>query len=148
MKFNEDLLSARKVSEYFGTNHHEIIVHDDDSLSEILPKLVYQMDEPHANPTIVPTYLVSKLAKENGIKVLLSGDGSDEIFCGYRRYVDATYINHSLKLPFFMKKLIRPLSIKRVRSASRYMNEDDNIKRLIIFYTGVNWDLVPVIKLR
>lgn len=86
---------ARRISKKFGTNHTETIVKHSD-IKEFLPTLVDIFDEPLADATSIPIYYISNLAKENGTKVILTGDGSDEIFMGYRNWMP--YI--SLK-PFF-----------------------------------------------
>jgi asparagine synthase (glutamine-hydrolysing) len=75
---------ARRVAEWFETDHHELIVEPDDlgALDEILGAF----DEPFADPSAIPTYFVSRLARRH-VKVALSGDGGDELFAGYDRYV-------------------------------------------------------------
>lgn len=74
---------ARKVARLFNTDHHEMEV-TPDAIS-IIKKLSWHYDEPFADSSAVPTYYVSKMARENVI-VSLSGDGGDENFAGYRRY--------------------------------------------------------------
>jgi asparagine synthase (glutamine-hydrolysing) len=80
--YNE-LPYARQVAEQFGTEHHEYLV--EPKLIEVLPELVWAYDEPFADSSMLPTYYVSKLAREQ-VTVALSGDGGDEIFGGYRNY--------------------------------------------------------------
>ena len=81
-EFNE-LDYARLVAKQFGTKHHEQIV-DPDAVG-ILEKLAWHYDEPFADSSAIPTYYVSKVAREH-VTVALSGDGGDEVFAGYRRY--------------------------------------------------------------
>lgn len=81
-EFNE-LPYARETSELFKTNHNEYII--EAHCSEILDKLTWYYDEPFADSSALPTYYVSKMAREN-VTVALSGDGGDENFAGYRRY--------------------------------------------------------------
>ena len=81
-EFNE-LPYARSVSSYFGTDHHEQMVRPD--AVAVLQKLVWHYDEPFADSSAVPTYYVSKVARQH-VTVALSGDGGDENFAGYRRY--------------------------------------------------------------
>ncbi|VFQ44336.1 asparagine synthase (glutamine-hydrolyzing) [Desulfoluna butyratoxydans] len=81
--FNE-LPYARRVAEQYNTHHHEKTV-DADSLG-ILDKLVWHFDEPFADSSAIPTYYVSRIAREK-VTVSLSGDGGDENFAGYRRHL-------------------------------------------------------------
>ncbi|HEY8027933.1 MAG TPA: asparagine synthase (glutamine-hydrolyzing) [Gaiellaceae bacterium] len=74
---------ARLVAEQYGTNHHELLLHPDPAL--LLPTLADAFDEPFADSSALPTYLVSQLAAEH-VKVALSGEGGDELFGGYYTY--------------------------------------------------------------
>jgi asparagine synthase (glutamine-hydrolysing) len=76
---------ARIVSDHFGTDHREYSIRPD--AMSILPKLVWHYNEPFADPSAVPTYLISQLAHES-VKVCLTGDGGDEAFAGYGGYTD------------------------------------------------------------
>jgi len=80
--FNE-LPYARMVASHFGTDHHEQIVRPD--AVSVVETLTWHYDEPFADSSAVPTYYVSKVAREH-VTVALSGDGGDENFAGYRRY--------------------------------------------------------------
>jgi asparagine synthase (glutamine-hydrolysing) len=71
---------ARLVAERYRTDHHEIIVRPD--AIALVEKLVHQFDEPFADPSAIPTYIVSEFAARH-VKVALSGDGGDELFAGY-----------------------------------------------------------------
>jgi asparagine synthase (glutamine-hydrolysing) len=81
-RFNE-LPYARQVAQHFRTNHHEYVVQP--QVTDVLEKLSWYFDEPFADASAVPTYYVSKMAREQ-VTVALSGDGGDENFAGYRRY--------------------------------------------------------------
>jgi asparagine synthase (glutamine-hydrolysing) len=76
--------AARAVAEHLGTIHHEQIVTDADA-ADILPGLVEKMDEPLADYAALPTFLISRFAARH-VKVVLTGEGADELFAGYRRY--------------------------------------------------------------
>jgi asparagine synthase (glutamine-hydrolysing) len=80
--FNE-LELARQVAERYGTDHHELVVSP--QVSDLLPRLVQSFDEPFADSSALPTYLVSELASQH-VKVVLSGEGGDELFGGYETY--------------------------------------------------------------
>lgn len=75
---------AQEVAECFETNHHELIVESSD-ISKILPKIVWHLDEPIADPATIPTYLMSELTKKY-VTVVLTGEGADELFAGYPKY--------------------------------------------------------------
>lgn len=75
---------ARLVAERFGTEHHELIV--DPNINDTLNHLTQMMEEPFGDSSMIPTYYVSKLAREH-VTVALSGDGGDELFAGYDRYI-------------------------------------------------------------
>jgi asparagine synthase (glutamine-hydrolysing) len=76
---------ARQVAGRFGTNHHELVI-DEDDFFDFLPKMPYIQDEPLADPVCVPIYYLSKLAHDSGTPVIQVGEGSDELFAGYRNY--------------------------------------------------------------
>jgi asparagine synthase (glutamine-hydrolysing) len=79
-----ELTYARQVAQAIGTNHREVTMGIDDFFGA-LPQLIWQEDEPIAWPSSVPLYFLSKLASEH-VKVVLTGEGSDELFGGYERY--------------------------------------------------------------
>ena len=75
---------AREVASLFGTRHHERML-SQAAAGDLLPKLKKWFDEPFADESAMPTYLVSRVAREN-VTVVLTGDGGDEVFGGYRTY--------------------------------------------------------------
>lgn len=81
-QYNE-LSYASQVAAHFGTDHHQMVVSPD--FVTVLPELVWAYDEPFGDDSMLPTYYVSKLAREM-VTVALSGDGGDEIFGGYKSY--------------------------------------------------------------
>jgi asparagine synthase (glutamine-hydrolysing) len=79
----DELGQARLVAERYGTDHHELVVRPD--AAELLPEIAAASDEPLGDSSALPTYLVSRLAAEH-VKVVLSGEGGDELFGGYETY--------------------------------------------------------------
>jgi asparagine synthase (glutamine-hydrolysing) len=82
-KIVEDHIYARQVAEQLNFQYHEFEIKPD--IEDLLPKLVWHLDEPLADPAALNTYLISKAARDLGIVVLLNGMGGDEIFGGYRK---------------------------------------------------------------
>ena len=80
----DELRQARLVAERYGTDHHELVLRPD--AIDLLPRLVEAFDEPFGDSSALPTYLVSRLAADT-VKVVLSGEGGDELFGGYYTYV-------------------------------------------------------------
>ncbi|HEX8647519.1 MAG TPA: asparagine synthase (glutamine-hydrolyzing) [Thermoleophilaceae bacterium] len=118
--FNE-LDQARLVAERYGTDHHELVVRPD--AAALLHELAIYFDEPFADSSALPTYLVSKLASEH-VKVALSGEGGDELFGGYFTYV-ADMIAPWVGRP---AAAMRPL-IERLPSSNRRTSLDYMAKR-------------------
>jgi asparagine synthase (glutamine-hydrolysing) len=84
-QFADERPYARLAAKRFGTEHHEITMTEEDFLG-FLPKYAWHMEEPVFEPPAVALYYVSRLARESGVKVLLSGEGGDEAFGGYQTY--------------------------------------------------------------
>jgi asparagine synthase (glutamine-hydrolysing) len=110
--FHEDsyneLKYARLTAKKFSTDHHEFFVTPD--ICSIVDELVWHFDEPFADSSAIPTYMVSKLAREH-VTVILSGDGGDELFAGYTRYViDRKREGFGLLPRSLREHVMRPLS--------------------------------------
>lgn len=104
--YNE-LHYATIVAKKFHTDHHEFIVKPD--FIDLLPQLVRHFDEPFGDVSAVPTYYVSKLAREH-VTMVLSGDGGDELFAGYPRYPKERFTNcYSYLPPWFRTHIIRQI---------------------------------------
>ena len=103
-EFNE-LPYARAVAKYYSTDHHELTV-EPEKLQDILPRLVKQFDQPFGDSSMLPTYYVSKLARQN-VTVALSGEGGDELFAGYDWHKKLRFISgYKNYLPQFMRKAL------------------------------------------
>ncbi len=85
-EYLNELDAARRIAQRYNTNHHEVIIGDKE-FNDFLPDLVFHQDEPIADPVCVPLYYVSKLARDSGTIVIQVGEGADEIFSGYEKYV-------------------------------------------------------------
>lgn len=81
---SEDIFMARKVARHLKTEHHELIV-DLDQVLEVLPEVIYYLEsfDPSLVRSSVSNFLISRYAREHGFEVILSGEGGDEVFCGY-----------------------------------------------------------------
>ncbi|MDB9993749.1 asparagine synthase (glutamine-hydrolyzing) [Flavobacteriaceae bacterium] len=109
--YNE-LKYAEKIANRYNTNHFVKTVSPNDLL-DFIPKITDIYDEPQADTTAIPIYFISQLAKEENIKVVLNGDGPDELFSGYtnyERYVKThQYFNFANKAPKFIKGIANNL---------------------------------------
>ena len=103
-EYNE-LPYARQVAERYETEHHEFIVTPD--AQAIIPDLVWHYNEPFADSSAIPTYYVSKMAREY-VTVVLTGDGGDENFAGYGRYQNQGEYALNKSYPSLMYRLLRP----------------------------------------
>ena len=100
--YNE-AVHAKNVAEHLGTDHTEHYVSSSEA-REIIHKLPYLYDEPFGDSSQIPTHLISTLAKKN-VTVALTGDGGDELFAGYNRYIIAKkFWNYSKYIPDIMKR--------------------------------------------
>jgi asparagine synthase (glutamine-hydrolysing) len=109
--YNE-LSDARRVADYLGTEHYELQVEHVD-LVQTLRTLVYHYDEPFGDAAGFPIYLLSRFAREH-VKVVLAGDGGDELFGGYRRYVADQLAPLYQRLPGFLTSTLIPAFVKRL----------------------------------
>ena len=133
-KYDESL-KAKTVADLINSDHHNIVLQDGD-LKSVLDKVLEQFDEPFADSSALPTYLVSKLAA-NSVKVVLTGDGGDEVFAGYNKH----YMNRVNKE---YTRLVHP-TLHNILKESVFLNlKNDNrgywykLKRLLnsISYEG------------
>lgn len=108
-KFNETEFAA-SVAKQYETDHHELFVHE--NVADSLEHIASFFDEPFADPSLVPTYFVSKLAREK-VTVAVAGDGGDEVFAGYSKYnVDDIENRLRMKFPKWVRKGVFPTAAK------------------------------------
>lgn len=122
-KSYNELDEARMVAQAFGTDHHELVVRP--NMVELAPKLVEYFDEPFADYSAIPTYLVSQMAREY-VTVALSGDGGDEIFAGYQTHYAYKIANLYRRIPKVVRrgvidKLVKMLPVSTNRISFDYM---------------------------
>jgi asparagine synthase (glutamine-hydrolysing) len=110
-RYYNELAYAKIVAQAFRTEHHEILVRSE--AAELLPKLIWHLDEPVADSACLTTYLVSKLARES-VTVILSGVGGDELFGGYRRYLGSSLMQYYRFLPGPLRRKWLPALLARI----------------------------------
>jgi asparagine synthase (glutamine-hydrolysing) len=111
----DETARARTVAQRYGTEHHELVIRP--NAVELLPKLAEAFDEPFADSSAVPTWLVSELAASH-VKVAMSGEGGDELFGGYYTYVADLLAPRVGKLAALARPLIERLPSSSRRAAS------------------------------
>ena len=130
-EYNETTFAAM-VAKKFNTDHTEFIVNPD--AISILPKLVWHYNEPFADSSAIPTYYVSKLTREH-VTVALNGDGGDESFAGYERYIADKLAGYYEKIPCIAREHI----IKRCLSFIPHQeNRNSFFRRLKRFVNGIS----------
>jgi asparagine synthase (glutamine-hydrolysing) len=103
---------ARAVAERYATDHHEFILTYGD-IPELLPRLLFHLGEPLADPSIIPLYHLSQLTRQH-VTVALNGDGGDEAFAGYPRYWLDPWADRYLRLPRFLTRGLVPAVVDRI----------------------------------
>ena len=119
----DELADARLVAERYGTQHRELVLRPDAAL--LLPALADAFDEPFADSSALPTYLVAQLAAED-VKVALSGEGGDELFGGYYTYAADLLAERA----GWTAPLLRPV-VERLPSSSARASFDYKAKRFV-----------------
>ena len=138
----EDLPYARRVAEHLGVDLHTVWVGPE--MVDALSAMIFHLDEPQADPAPINAYFISRLAREHGIKVLLSGAGGDDIFTGYRRHFALLQERYWAWLPARLRRglvvgseRLRPSSElrRRVAKAFRYADLEGD-ERIASYF---NW---------
>jgi asparagine synthase (glutamine-hydrolysing) len=148
----DDARYAAIVARQFGTDHQAIDVGPD--IDELLPNMLWHLDDPVADGASINTYLIAKGAREAGTTVLLNGMGGDEVFGGYRKQLAALVVERYMKLPGFVRRgLIEPTvnalpvaiggrGIRTVRWAKKFLRSvnDTPLDSFIHGFTYFNFE--------
>ena len=136
-----ELPFARRVSEHCGTDHHELLVTAGDLVRE-LPELVWHQDEPMSEPAAIPTYMVSRLARDS-VTVVLTGEGGDELFAGYPKYAVDPLARRLAALPGPLRKLLLggvvdrlPFRFRKLQVVGRSARFRSEPERLAAWFAG------------
>ena len=143
-----EAIHAKNVSNHLGTDHNELYLSHQDAL-DVVPQLPSLYDEPFSDASQIPTFLLSKMTREH-VTVSLSGDGGDELFGGYNRYVWSQEIwKHMSRFPLSVRKRIQsaimtppPQSLNKIIGYIRYLvpknirynNMGDKIHKLAFLF--------------
>jgi asparagine synthase (glutamine-hydrolysing) len=140
-----ELPFARRVAEHCHTDHREIMVGPDDVLRE-LPRLAWHQDEPVSEPAAIPTYLVSRLARET-VTVVLTGEGGDELFAGYPKYAAEPVARALSRWPAPLRDLLLdraverlPFGFRKLQVVGRSARFRDEAERLGAWFAGFAGD--------
>lgn len=125
--YNE-LPYADAVARHFGTDHRSEVLNPD--VASLAESLVQHHDEPFADTSIFPTYLVSKLARQH-VKVALSGDGGDELFAGYDTYLAERLSRYYGKLPEVVRRNVMPAFANMIPPRPAKKGTINKVKRMI-----------------
>ncbi|NNF08502.1 MAG: asparagine synthase (glutamine-hydrolyzing), partial [Candidatus Eisenbacteria bacterium] len=125
--YNE-LSQAKIAADTFKSEHHELVVKP--NVSELISRLVWHSDEPSADSSAIPVFLVSQLARKH-VTMALSGDGGDELFAGYETYQAHHWRNQYRKIPKVLRHgVIRPL-VHAIPPSSKKVSLEFKAKRFV-----------------
>lgn len=136
-----ELPYARRVAEHYGTEHHEILIGANEFVADF-PRLLWLYDEPMGEPPGIPTYYMCKAAKQH-VTVMLCGEGADEQFGGYSKYV----FDQFSRLLWFLPRRTRhfllrgaaasvPFRQRRIRSILEILGMQDELQRFASWFGG------------
>lgn len=104
----DEAVYAKEIAHHLGTEHTELYITEEDA-KRVIPKLAYMFGEPFADSSQIPTYLVSSMTRDH-VTVSLSGDGGDELFCGYTSYASVDRIWNKMRhVPYPIRRLVSDL---------------------------------------
>ena len=120
---------ARRVAQHLGTNHRELTL-EPEAVLDLIPTVTAALDEPLADASIIPTYLLCRFAREH-VKVALGGDGGDELFAGYPTLQAHRIALVYNRLPRFLRRTVFPAMANRVPTSMDDISTDFRIKRFV-----------------
>lgn len=120
---------AREVAGYLGTEHYERILSAQDSL-ELIPNIADILDEPMADASIIPTYLLSRFTREK-VAVALGGDGGDELFAGYPTFQADQLVDLYEKIPIALRRELIEKIIDKIPASDRNLSIGFRLKKFI-----------------
>ena len=115
---HDERTEARWVAQQFGTDHHDVVLSESDALDTLEP-LIHYADEPIADPVCVPLFAVCRLAHDTGIKVVLAGEGADELFWGYTGYRSVVERWPRFRALLAAPRLLRQLAVSATSARRR-----------------------------
>lgn len=125
---------AELVAKRYGTNHHCYTVKSDD-IKDLLPEMLWYFDEPLGDPGVLPNYIINRYVHEDGIKVILSGAGGDELFAGYSWYFATEREKIINKHPFIFYVVSKIISIVNPELSNK-------ISRALLYRTDVGKHMI------
>lgn len=132
-KMYDESRYAKNIAQHLKTEHYEKIMKSSDLLT-LLNNYTQNYDEPFADPSGLPTMMVSNFAKQH-VKVCLSGDGGDELFAGYKDYVMWKYFNPLFKIPYNLRYLLgnflSKITNRRFSVIGKSLTKDDILESFI-----------------
>ncbi|MGB3921688.1 MAG: asparagine synthase (glutamine-hydrolyzing) [Minisyncoccia bacterium] len=133
VRFEDDTFDeshhARGVAKFLGTEHHEETLTERDALY-LVPKIADSIDEPLADASFLPTYLLSRFTKES-VTVALGGDGADELFAGYPTFQAERFSRLYEKIPKGLRKTLEPLLLKSLPAGDGYLSANFKLKQFL-----------------
>lgn len=145
---HNELAEARATARHLHTDHHELVLKPD--AAELLPRLVWHLDEPVADPAALPTYLICRFARQS-VPVVLTGEGGDEMLAGYPRYVWFARARRLRRaLPRWMREdvllplgRLAPVGRRYHRALDNLLAERDDVARHLHWVAGLDPALLP-----
>ena len=141
--FSEGLLAA-KTAKALGSNHTRLKLSSRD-ISTLIPHVLEAMDTPIFDPACIGVFALSKHASEHGFKVVLTGDGGDELFRGYKIFEYTNYLSWATRTPWLSKYMLRLIGVTRV-GQNKYLGVNSYARKLVDVLKSPDY-LIPEIAL-